>query len=56
MIEKILLSLAPEVAEISLNILREIKDGEGEKAALLAMEAAERQAVFSMGRAQLKDE
>ncbi len=45
--------LAPEAIKLTRAVIKAIREGNAERAALLAKEAAERQALFAAGRKQL---
>lgn len=47
------LGLAPEAVKLAREVIKQVKEGNAESAALLAKEAAERQALFAAGRKQL---
>ena len=48
-----LVGLVPEAVKLAKGAIKEIRKGNAEKAALLAKEAAERQALYAAGREQL---
>jgi len=48
-----LIGLVPDAVRLTRKVISEIRKGNADKAAMLAKEAAERQALFAAGRKQL---